>query len=177
MSETIEIFPSSTPSSTGRAMARGFTELTKTAPLWTRLAITAIQIATSTLVFLGGTAIGLIIVVTLVGQMSLWILFIGGLLAIAGHLLLNRYIFSLAGRANDKTTLNRGARLLCSPQGVTFTNGRSEWKTVWQDVHGINVQNGVVTIATGGIVFPFLQTDISADDLARIRSWHDASRG
>ncbi len=177
MAETIEIRPSATKSSTGKSMTMGGMALVRTLSWPTYLLYSAIFLTLGILILAGGAAVGALLSNIVFDGRYVWLVSVcavaAPLFAIWGYNLSYRIL----GRACDRASLQRNARLRFTPDGMVFTNGRSHWQTSWQDVDVIRLSGEVVAFVASGVVFPALKTDFPHGALEKVQAWHRTARG
>lgn len=177
MTDRIEITPSRTKASSGKAMILAGAALIKTMPLPARLAIFAIQTASVVLAAMGGTVLGTALSMALFGYVDIWLVPLCGFLLGMTYMVGQRIILRLLGQGSDRQAMNRNPHMCFDSRGMIYSGGSSVWRSGWEDVEAIAVSGGVVSIVVGGITFPALETDFPPGTLDRLQNWRAAARG
>jgi len=177
MTDRIEITPSRTKASSGKAMTLAGAALIKTMPLPARLAILAIQTASAVLAAMGGTVLGTALSMALLGYVDIWLVPLCGFLLGMAYIVGQRIIPRLLGQGSDMQAMNRNPHMCFDSGGMVYSGGNSVWRSGWKDVEAIAVSGGVVSIVVGGNTFPALETDFPPGTLARLQNWREAVRG
>ncbi len=177
MTDRIEITPSRTKGSSGKAMMLAGAALMKTMPLPARLAIVAIQFASVVLAAMGGTVLGTALSMALFGYVDIWFVPLCGVVMGIAYAVGQRIIPRLLGQGSDRQAMNRNPNMYFDAEGLVYSGGSSVWRSGWEDVEAIAVSGGVVSIVVGGITFPALSTDFPPGALDRLQNWREAARG
>ena len=158
-------------------MTMGGMALLKTLSWPTYLLYSAIFLILGILILAGGVAVGALLSNIVFDGRYVWLVSVcavaAPLVAIWGY----NMSYRILGRACERASLQRNARLSFAADGMVFTNGRSHWQTSWHDVEAIQISGQVVVFVASGIVFPALKTDFPAGALDKVQAWHRAARG
>lgn len=177
MTDRIEITPSRTKGSSGKAMILAGAALIKTMPLPARLTILAIQFASVVLAAMGGTVLGTALSMVLFGYVDIWLVPLSGVVLGIAYMIGQRIILRLLGQGSDRQAMNRNPHLCFDSGGIVYSGGSSVWRSGWDDVEAIAVSGGVVSVVLGGMTLPALETDFPPGTLGQLQSWHEAARG